>query len=275
MACTGARPLGITDCLNFGNPEKPEVFFQFREACRGIADACRAFGTPVTGGNVSFYNESPTGAIDPTPTIGMVGLLERAEHRVPSFFDRAGDDVLILGATRGELGGSAYWAEIRGFVGGAAPSGGPRRRAAAAGLPGGGRGPGPAPVRPRRLGRRPAGRAGRGGDGRALRGGPDWRQARPRRLCPRRRARRAALSARTPAGSWHRRIRRTATSWSELARRAPGARLPGGPDGRTADLELRAGARVFSWVLESLRKTYFEAIPRRMQHADAERSVGE
>ncbi|MGH7536472.1 MAG: AIR synthase-related protein, partial [Gemmatimonadales bacterium] len=72
IACTGARPLGITDCLNFGNPEKPEVFFQFREACRGIADACRAFDTPVTGGNVSFYNESPAGAVDPTPTVGMV-----------------------------------------------------------------------------------------------------------------------------------------------------------------------------------------------------------
>ncbi|HYF39410.1 MAG TPA: phosphoribosylformylglycinamidine synthase subunit PurL, partial [Gemmatimonadales bacterium] len=75
VACTGARPLGITNCLNFGNPEKPDVFFQFREACRGIADACRAFETPVTSGNVSFYNESPSGAIDPTPTIGMVGLL--------------------------------------------------------------------------------------------------------------------------------------------------------------------------------------------------------
>ena len=72
-------PLGITDCLNFGNPEKPEVFFQFREACRGIADACRAFDTPVTGGNVCFYNESPTGAVDPTPTVGMVGLLEQVD----------------------------------------------------------------------------------------------------------------------------------------------------------------------------------------------------
>ncbi|MDQ2673518.1 MAG: phosphoribosylformylglycinamidine synthase subunit PurL, partial [Chloroflexota bacterium] len=121
VACTGARPLGITDCLNFGNPEKPDVFFQFREACRGIADACRAFGTPVTGGNVSFYNESPSGAVDPTPTIGMVGLLERVDRRVPSFFARGGDDVLVLGATRGALGGSAYWAEIRDFVGGAPP----------------------------------------------------------------------------------------------------------------------------------------------------------
>ncbi len=118
IACTGARPLGITDCLNFGNPEKPDVFFQFREACRGIADACRAFDTPVTGGNVSFYNESPTGAVDPTPTIGMVGLLERVADRVPSHFAAPGDEILVLGATRGELGGSAYWAEVRDFVGG-------------------------------------------------------------------------------------------------------------------------------------------------------------
>lgn len=121
IACTGAVPLGITDCLNFGNPEKPEVFFQFQEACRGIGDACRAFGTPVTGGNVSFYNESPTGAIDPTPTVGMVGLLERAADRVPSHFGHAGDRVVLAGTTRGHLGGSAYWADILGFVGGAPP----------------------------------------------------------------------------------------------------------------------------------------------------------
>ncbi|HLS47838.1 MAG TPA: AIR synthase related protein, partial [Gemmatimonadales bacterium] len=119
IACTGARPLGITDCLNFGNPEKPEVFYQFREACRGISEACLAFETPVTGGNVSFYNESPTGAVYPTPTIGMVGLIEKAGLRVPSHFSVAGDLVLILGETRGTLGGSAYWAELFDFVGGA------------------------------------------------------------------------------------------------------------------------------------------------------------
>ncbi|HKV74508.1 MAG TPA: phosphoribosylformylglycinamidine synthase subunit PurL [Gemmatimonadales bacterium] len=118
IACTGAVPLGITDCLNFGNPEKPEVFFQFTEACRGIGDACRAFETPVTGGNVSFYNESPTGAIDPTPTVGMVGLLERIEDRVPSHFRSAGDRIVLLGKTTGALGGSAYWTEVRDFVGG-------------------------------------------------------------------------------------------------------------------------------------------------------------
>src|SRR6267143_1519739 len=75
IACTGARPLGVTDCLNFGSPERPAVFYQFKESCRGIADACRALGTPVTGGNVSFYNESPAGAVDPTPVAGMIGLL--------------------------------------------------------------------------------------------------------------------------------------------------------------------------------------------------------
>ena len=130
IACTGALPLGITDCLNFGNPERPEVFFQFKEACRGIADACRAFNTPVTGGNVSLYNESPTGAIDPTPTVGMVGLLEKLDRRVPSHFQKTGDRIVLLGGSaaerapsgaRGRLGGSAYWAYVCDFVGGEQP----------------------------------------------------------------------------------------------------------------------------------------------------------
>jgi phosphoribosylformylglycinamidine synthase len=121
IACTGAEPLGITDCLNFGNPDKPDVFFQFREACRGIGDACTAFGTPVTGGNVSLYNESPTGAIDPTPTIGMVGLLRDVRRRVPSHFQQTGDRILLLGETRGHLGGSSYWEVVHRFVGGAPP----------------------------------------------------------------------------------------------------------------------------------------------------------
>src|SRR3989454_2592889 len=118
VACTGARPLGITDCLNFGNPDRPAVFYQFREACRGIADACRALGTPVTGGTVSFYNESPTGTVDPTPVVGMIGLLTRADRAVASHARSPGDEVLIFGATRGELGGSAYWAEVCDFIGG-------------------------------------------------------------------------------------------------------------------------------------------------------------
>ncbi|MGH7700512.1 MAG: phosphoribosylformylglycinamidine synthase subunit PurL, partial [Gemmatimonadales bacterium] len=121
VACTGARPLGITDCLNFGSPERPAVFYQFREACRGIADACRALDTPVTGGNVSFYNESPAGAVPPTPVVGMVGVLARAERAVPSHARAEGDAVVILGETRSELGGSAYWEAVFGFAGGAPP----------------------------------------------------------------------------------------------------------------------------------------------------------
>ncbi len=121
IACTGARPLGVTDCLNFGNPEKPDIYFQFVEACRGIGDACRAFGTPVTGGNVSLYNQNPAGAIDPTPTVGMVGLLADVTMAVPSHFRVSGDAILLLGETRGHVGGSAYWAEVLNTVGGAPP----------------------------------------------------------------------------------------------------------------------------------------------------------
>src|SRR2546425_876246 len=121
IACTGARPLGITNCLNFGSPERPAVFYQFREACRGIADACRALDTPVTGGNVSFYNESPTGAVDPTPVIGMVGLLARADRAVPSHARSSGDVVLVLGETRAELGGSVLWEALHDLVGGTPP----------------------------------------------------------------------------------------------------------------------------------------------------------
>jgi len=122
IACTGAVPLGITDCLNFGNPERPEVFFQFTEACRGIGDACRVFGTPVTGGNVSLYNESPSGAIDPTPAVGMVGLLERLEFRIPSHFRNPGDRIVLVGDPGAQaLGGSAYWAYLARFVGGEQP----------------------------------------------------------------------------------------------------------------------------------------------------------
>jgi len=121
LACTGARPLGITDCLNFGSPERPAVFHQFKEACRGIADACRALDTPVTGGNVSFYNESPGGAVDPTPVIGMIGLLTRAERAVASHARAAGDAVFVLGETRAELGGSQLWEALYGLTAGEPP----------------------------------------------------------------------------------------------------------------------------------------------------------
>jgi phosphoribosylformylglycinamidine synthase len=121
VAVTGARPLAVTNCLNFGNPEKPEVFYQFREACRGMAEACEALGTPVTGGNVSFYNESPAGAVYPTPMIGMVGVLDDVSRRVPAAFRNQGDAVVILGAARGELGGSQYLSLMTGETFGTPP----------------------------------------------------------------------------------------------------------------------------------------------------------
>jgi phosphoribosylformylglycinamidine synthase II len=114
IAATGARPVGITDCLNFGSPEKPEVMGQFEAAVRGIADACRVLEIPVVSGNVSFYNETDGRAIPPTPTIGMVGLLEDVEKRVRVPFRREGDLVALLGDTRDELGGSEFLRVVRG-----------------------------------------------------------------------------------------------------------------------------------------------------------------
>jgi phosphoribosylformylglycinamidine synthase subunit PurL len=97
LTCSGARPLAVTDNLNFGNPYKPENFWQLREAVEGIAEACRAFGTPVTGGNVSLYNESPAGVVDPTPTIGMVGLIDQEEHITTQWFKNDGDTIILVG----------------------------------------------------------------------------------------------------------------------------------------------------------------------------------
>ena len=121
IAVTGARPLAVTNCLNFGNPDKPEIFFQFREACRGMADACRALNTPITGGNVSLYNESPSGAVMPTPMIGMVGVLDDVAARVPAAFTASGDVIIVLGDTRGELGGSQFLTWQTGDTFGAPP----------------------------------------------------------------------------------------------------------------------------------------------------------
>ena len=98
LTCSGARPLAVTDNLNFGNPYKPENFWQLREAVEGIAEACRAFGTPVTGGNVSLYNESPAGVVDPTSTIGMVGLIDKEEHITTQWFKDDGDVIILVGA---------------------------------------------------------------------------------------------------------------------------------------------------------------------------------
>jgi len=108
VVCSGARPLAITNCLNFGNPMKPEVFWQFHQAINGMIEACKAFNTPVTGGNVSFYNESPRAAVYPTPTVGMVGLLDDIEKRVPSFFQKEGDLIFLAGESFEEIGGSHY-----------------------------------------------------------------------------------------------------------------------------------------------------------------------
>jgi phosphoribosylformylglycinamidine synthase len=275
LACTGALPLGITDCLNFGNPEKPEVFFQFREACRGIADACRAFETPVTGGNVSFYNESPTGAVDPTPTVGMVGLIEDVARRVPSHFRRPDDRIVILGQTRGELGGSEYWAEIRDFVGGRTP-----------------------PVdleAERRLQRLLVAATGRellrsahdcseGGllvaVAEAAIGGP---------YAP------GPLGAALDLAGYADDVPADALLYGEDAGRVVVSADPANLDallalarehgvpafmagrvtGPGSGLELRVGGSVLSWVMPALRRIYFEAIPRRMQHPDVDRSAGE
>jgi phosphoribosylformylglycinamidine synthase len=108
LSAVGARPLAITNCLNFGNPTKPEIFYQLSEAVRGIGDACNALGTPVTGGNVSLYNENPDGAIWPTPIIGMVGVLEHPAKPVKAGFMASGLHLLLLGPGAKDLGGSEY-----------------------------------------------------------------------------------------------------------------------------------------------------------------------
>jgi phosphoribosylformylglycinamidine synthase subunit PurL len=274
LACTGAEPLGITNCLNFGNPEKPEVFFQFREACRGIADACRAFNTPVTGGNVSFYNESPTGAVDPTPTIGMLGLLSRVENKVASYFDSPRDEVFIVGETSGILGGSAYWAEVCDFVGGYQPAVDlgaelqlQRFLLAAA---------------ERRL-LRSAHDCSEGGLAVALAetvmGGPyDV----------------GSLGASLDLTGYAPDVPTEGVLYGEDGARAiltcsPKSARPlitlaneyGVPvfhAGRVESaetLELKVGSDLFSWNTEALRRIYMEAIPRRMQHPDVDRAVGE
>ncbi len=121
VACVGGRPMAITNCLNFGNPRRPEVFYQFREAVAGMAEACRALGTPVTGGNVSFYNENPSGAVYPTPVVGMVGLVESLEHITRATFHVDGDAIVLLGEPTDELGGSEYLSRIHGLVAGSPP----------------------------------------------------------------------------------------------------------------------------------------------------------
>ena len=122
IACVGGEPLAVTDCLNFGNPEKPEIMWQFAEAVRGLSDACRALGTPVVSGNVSLYNETEGQGIFPTPTVGMVGLVEPVERTCGSAFRQAGDVVALVGELRGEVGGSEYLAALHGKEAGRPPA---------------------------------------------------------------------------------------------------------------------------------------------------------
>ena len=121
VACAGGRPMAITNNLNFGNPKKPEVYFQLREAIAGMGEACRALGTPVTGGNVSLYNENPAGAVHPTPVVGMVGLLDSVSHATRAAFQAEGHAIVLFGEPTAELGGSEYLARIHGLVAGAPP----------------------------------------------------------------------------------------------------------------------------------------------------------
>jgi len=142
LVCSGARPLAVTDCLNFGNPMRPEIFWQFRRCVEGISEACRVYGTPVTGGNVSFYNESPAGAVDPTPVIGMLGVIDDPKHVTTQWFgrkdegrrdegrrskDEEGDVILLLGEICETtpvlgLGGSEYLKRIHGLKTGRPPA---------------------------------------------------------------------------------------------------------------------------------------------------------
>ncbi len=122
VICSGGKPLAITNCLNFGNPYKPEVYWTFKEALGGMGDACKALNTPVTGGNVSFYNENPNSAIFPSPIIGMLGLIEDVEnHTTTPAFKNDGDMILYVGADRKGLGGTEYLKKIHGLTTGDAP----------------------------------------------------------------------------------------------------------------------------------------------------------
>ena len=122
VACAGARPLGATNCLNFGNPERPPIMWQFAKAVEGIGDACRALGVPITGGNVSLYNETDGRAIYPTPVIGIVGLLEHADRLMSRRFRDTGDAIVLLGEGRGELGGSEFLKVVHNMVRGVPPA---------------------------------------------------------------------------------------------------------------------------------------------------------
>ena len=114
IVCSGGQPLGVTNCLNFGNPYNPEVYYQFVNAIKGMGEACIKFDTPVTGGNVSFYNQSPDGPVYPTPTIGMVGLLDSVNNKMTMDFKKAGDVIYLIGISRSDINSSEYLHKING-----------------------------------------------------------------------------------------------------------------------------------------------------------------
>ena len=155
LACVGARPVGVTNCLNFGNPEKPEVMWQFEEAVEGLAEACRAFGIPVTGGNVSLYNDTEGASIHPTPVLGVVGMIKDVGRVVGPGFRKEGDIVVLLGETRDEIGGSQYLRIIHGLETGPVPALDLGLEKAVQEVCRRGRRAGPRPLGPRRLGWRP------------------------------------------------------------------------------------------------------------------------
>ena len=113
VVCSGGEPIGVTNCLNFGNPYDPEVYYQFVKAVTGMGDACRKFNTPVTGGNVSFYNQNPEGPVYPTPTIGMVGILDDFENRMTLDFKEEGDVIILIGAQQNDIASSEYLHKIK------------------------------------------------------------------------------------------------------------------------------------------------------------------
>jgi phosphoribosylformylglycinamidine synthase len=121
VAVTGAKPKAVTNCLNFGSPENPEVMWQFKQATAGLADACMELGIPVTGGNVSFYNQTGDVAIYPTPVVGVLGVIDNVARRIPSGWQDDGNNIYLLGTTKDELDGSAWAETIHAHLGGKPP----------------------------------------------------------------------------------------------------------------------------------------------------------
>jgi len=121
IVCSGAEPIGVTNCLNFGNPYNPEVYYQFVKAVTGMGEACRKFNTPVTGGNVSFYNQNPEGPVYPTPTIGMVGVIDDLKTKMTLDYKSEGDIIVLIGKQQNDIGSSEYVHKIKGIEYSAAP----------------------------------------------------------------------------------------------------------------------------------------------------------